>query len=92
MSEAIRTSDWLGALKEIDMNKSTYEQPTPTCPSCGYALDDNDMNSDFSEDDLFALAPNEGRTVVTCPQCDHGYWVQGGYAPTYTSAFSEEEL
>lgn len=40
----------------------TYQQPSPTCPGCGYALDSDDMNSDFADDDLWALAPDEGRT------------------------------
>lgn len=70
----------------------TYERPTPTCPGCGYALDYDDMNGDAGDDDLFALAPNEERTSVTCPQCGTSYWVQGGYKPTYTSAFAEEDL
>jgi predicted RNA-binding Zn-ribbon protein involved in translation (DUF1610 family) len=70
----------------------TYEQSAPTCPGCGYVLDSDDMNSGFSDDDLFALAPNEERTSVKCPQCDTSYWVQGGYKPTYTSSFNEDDL
>lgn len=70
----------------------TYQQPKPTCPGCGYALSDDDMNSGFGDDDLWSLAPDEGRTSVDCPNCDNSYWVQGGYRPTYTSAFAEEEL
>lgn len=70
----------------------THEQPAPTCPGCGYALDSDDMNSDFADDDLWALAPNEGRTSVQCPQCDNSYWVQGGYKPTYTTSFDEDSL
>lgn len=32
----------------VTMNKhNTYEQQKPTCPECGYALDDSDMNSDL---------------------------------------------
>lgn len=75
-------------MREIDL----YQQPAPTCPHCGYALDSDDMNSDFSDDDLWSLAPDEGRTSVQCPQCDNSYWVQGGYKPHYTSACSDEEL
>lgn len=60
---------------------------------CGYALDSDDMNSDFADDDdLWALAPDEGRTSVQCPQCDNSYWAQGGYKPTYTTSFSEDDL
>ncbi len=70
----------------------TWNRPTPTCPGCGYALDDDDMQSNFADGDLFAIAPREERASVTCPQCNSAYWVQGGYEPTYTSAFTEEEL
>ena len=69
----------------------TFQRPYPTCPHCGYSLDADDMNS-ISSEDLWALAPNEERAAIQCPQCDAEYWVQGGYAPHYTSAFSEEEL
>lgn len=70
----------------------TFQQPMPTCPGCGYALDHDDMSSGFGDDDLYALAPDEGTTSVTCPQCDNSYWVRGGYKPTYTSSFDEDEL
>lgn len=70
----------------------TYQQPSPTCPGCGYALDSDDMNSDFADDDLWGLAPDEETTSVTCPQCGTSYWVKGGYKPTYTSSFDENDL
>lgn len=70
----------------------TWDRPTPTCPGCGYALDYADMQSDFADADLFAIAPREERASVTCPQCNITYWVQGRYTPTYTSAFAEEDL
>ena len=53
----------------------TYEMPKPTCPGCGYALDDDDMNSDFGDDDLWSLAPDEGvprcnaRSATTATGC-----------------------
>ena len=62
----------------------------PTCPGCGHVLTDDEMHG--HEDDLWALAPNEGRTVIKCPVCDIEYHVQGGYTPEYTSAFAEEDL
>jgi uncharacterized protein with PIN domain len=68
----------------------TQMQPMPTCPHCGYALDSDDMHS--QDADLWAAAPKESREIVKCPQCDNEYWIQGGYIPSYTSAFSEEEL
>lgn len=71
---------------------NTFQQSSPTCPHCGYALDTDDMLSDFSDADLFAIAPNDESADVTCPQCDKEYAVQGGYRPHYTSAFSHEEL
>jgi predicted RNA-binding Zn-ribbon protein involved in translation (DUF1610 family) len=70
----------------------TFQTAHPTCPHCGYELDDDDMQSHFSDDDLYALAPDEGAAVVRCPQCDNEYAVQGGYKPHYTSAFSLDEL
>ena len=72
----------------------TFEAPRPTCPHCGHELDVDEMGYGASvcENDLWALAPNEGRSVVVCPVCDKQYWVQGGYQPHYTSAFSEEDL
>jgi hypothetical protein len=45
-----------------------------------------------ADGDLFGAAPNEERLPDTCPVCNQEYWIQGGYAPKYTSAFSEEEL
>lgn len=72
---------------------STAERTdTPTCPHCGYALDYEDMQSGFSDVDLFALAPNEDTAVVMCPNCDSEYAVRGGYKPFYVSALSEDEL
>lgn len=69
-----------------------FETPHPVCPHCFHAFDADDMNSGFSEDDLWALAPQEGRTSATCPQCDQVFWIQGSYKPTYTTAFAEEDL
>lgn len=68
----------------------TFQQRTPTCPHCGYAMDDDDMVD--ADDDLFAAAVDEQRLPATCPSCDAQYWLLGGYRPHYTTAFSEEEL
>ena len=68
----------------------THHTLHPACPHCGYELNDDDMLA--SSEDLYALAPNEESAVVTCPQCDKEYAVQGGYRPHYTSAFSLDEL
>lgn len=70
----------------------TFQKPKPTCPHCGYALDTEDMNSGFSEADLWAAAPDEMTATIKCPSCDQEYAVRGGYVPHYTSAFSEDEL
>lgn len=72
---------------------NTFQTAHPTCPHCGYELNNDDMvDHETSEADLYALAPDEGTAVVKCPQCDKEYAVQGGYRPHYTSAFSEDEL
>ena len=79
--------------KRIDMSEhETVEQPFPTCPGCGYRLDEQDMVSGFSEDDLWAIAPTEALASVKCPQCDQFYWVRGGYKPIYTTSFNEWDL
>lgn len=70
----------------------TFQQSSPTCPHCGYALDEEDMFSNFSKSDLFDLPSSEEQAEVNCPQCDMSYWVQGGYRPHYTSAFDKEML
>ena len=77
----------------------TYERITPTCPQCGHEMTDDEMSSNQyvdgdDGDDLWALAPEEGRTKVVCPSvlCEKPYYVQGGYRPQYTSAISEDEL
>lgn len=46
----------------------------------------------MGEDDLFALAPNEGRATINCPSCGVEYHIQGGYIPTYTTALDEDQL
>ncbi len=73
---------------------NTFQTPSPTCPHCGHELDDDEMlyGKPTCEEDLYALAPNEGSAVVQCPRCDQEYAVQGGYKPYYTSAFSLDEL
>lgn len=70
----------------------TENQARPTCPACGYALDDHDMSSDFGATDLWALPLAEEVASIECPQCDAAYWVKGGYTPRYSSAFAEEQL
>jgi transposase-like protein len=73
---------------------NTFQAPSPTCPHCGHELDEDEMlyGKPTCDEDLYALAPNEGSTVVQCPRCDLEYAVQGGYKPHYTSAFSLDEL
>lgn len=68
----------------------TFRRPHPTCPYCGHKQNHDEMVECVT--DLFRLVIEEDRTVVQCPGCDQEYWVLGGYAPNYTSAFSEEEL
>lgn len=72
----------------------TEETIRPTCPHCGHMMDSDEMcyGKPTCDEDLWALAPEEGRAVVECPACDHQYWVRGSFKPQYTSAFSEEEL
>ncbi len=73
---------------------STFQRPHPTCPHCGHEMDTDEMlyGAPTCSEDLFSLAPEEGKTTIECPRCDKEYWVQGGYQPHYTSAFAEEEL
>ena len=72
----------------------TFQQPAPTCPHCGHAMNTDEMlyGAPTCGADLFALAQNEGQTTVECPVCDQKFGVQGGYTPHYTTAFSEDEL
>ena len=72
----------------------TFQQPTPTCPHCAHAMNVDEMiyGEPTCEADLFALAPEEGRTDIKCPACDEFYWVKGGFKPHYTSAYAEEDL
>jgi len=77
----------------------TYARPQPTCPHCGHAMTDDEMSGNRyvdgdDGDDLWALAPEEGRTKVICPYvlCEKPYFVQGGYRPQYTSAIDEDDL
>ena len=67
-----------------------YREAAIFCPHCDYAFTNDDMVD--SETDLYALAPSEGETDLTCPSCNQAFWVRGDYQPQYTTAFSEEEL
>jgi hypothetical protein len=64
----------------------------PTCPICGYGLTDDDMHAHLGEEDLWALAPDEGRAEIRCPACGVTYHCQGGYRPEYTTALDEDDL
>lgn len=67
-----------------------FEQNKPVCPHCQHALNDDEMYLEGI--DIFLLAPTEDRAAIICPVCEYVYWIQGGYKPYYTTAFSEEEL
>jgi predicted nucleic acid-binding Zn-ribbon protein len=75
-------------------NQNVFQTPHPTCPHCGHELDDDEMlyGKPTCDEDLYALAPNEGSAVVQRPRCDQEYAVKGGYRPHYTSAFCLDEL
>ena len=64
---------------------------TPTCPHCCHAMTTDEM-VEYRDVSLFDLAHQELREAIKCPACDLEYWVQGGYVPTYTSAYAEEDL
>lgn len=64
----------------------------PTCPACGHAMTSDEMHAHLGQDDLWALAPDEGRTTIKCPACGVTYHCQGGYRPEYTSALDEDDL
>jgi len=75
------------------MNEHT-ETPTPTCPGCDHALtiEEMQLSHGASEEDLFGLAPDEGRAVIKCPVCDIEYHCKGGYRPHYCTSFNEDDL
>lgn len=70
----------------------TFRTTSPMCPDCGHAMTTEEMLG--NEVDLFALAPNEGRTEIVCPNvtCGSHYHCQGSYRPEYTSAMDECDL
>lgn len=72
------------------MTWTSEEAPTCPVPSCGYSLTIDDMMG--HDPDLFALAPDEGRTTIVCPSCGVTYHCQGWYRPRYTTALDEREL
>lgn len=76
------------------MSHNTFQTDHPTCPNCGHELTDDEMQygKPTCDEDLYALAPNEGTTWIKCPLCDQDYAVKGGYRPHYTSAFHEDLL
>lgn len=67
-----------------------YEKTTVVCPHCNIDFGVDEMLS--SDIDLYALAPNEEHAEIECPYCDKEFVVHGGYIPTYTTAFSHEEI
>jgi hypothetical protein len=76
-----------------------FEKPAPVCPHCGHEMTDDEMGKNqYTDgddgDDLWALAPEEGRTKVVCPHvlCEKPYFVRGSYKPQYTSAINEDDL
>lgn len=76
-----------------------YLKPAIVCPHCGHEMTDDEMGANHyavgsDGDDLWALAPEEGRTKVVCPSvlCEKPYYVQGGYVPQYTTAIDEDDL
>jgi len=78
---------------------NTENMPAPVCPHCGHEMTDDEMSGNrYVEgddgDDLWALAPQEGRTKVVCPNvlCEKPYFMRGGYTPKYTTAINEDDL
>ena len=72
---------------------SCYRTLRPMCPNkdCHHILLETEMEGTDGED-LFALAPEEGRAEVICPTCGMTYWVEGGYTPEYTTALDPDDL
>lgn len=66
------------------MSHDIFQQPTPVCPHCGHALDTDEMLE--CREDLFALAPAEGETEVTCPVCDLEYAILACNSPATLTA------
>lgn len=61
-----------------------------TCPSCDHEVTNDEALG--MDEDLYALAPDEGRAEIRCPSCGVTYYCQGGYVPTYTTALDEDAL
>lgn len=74
------------------MPATTQTQAVPTCPSCGHEMTTDEMHAHLGQEDLWALAPDEGRTEIQCPSCGVTYHCQGGYRPEYTTALNEDDL
>ncbi len=68
----------------------TTRTPLPVCPHCGHEFGHDDMHD--AETDLYALAHDEGKDEIECPECNKRFWVQGGYRPHYTTATNEDDL
>ncbi|CAG2132169.1 hypothetical protein [Cupriavidus numazuensis] len=71
---------------------ATFQTLMPVCPHCGHEFDSDDMNE--ADEDLWSLAPDEGRASVVCPDaaCGKEFHIQGGYRPRYTTAIDEDDL
>lgn len=64
------------------------------CPHCQHNFTSDEMCEFATEEGtfLYDLAHREDVESMECPVCDKSFWVRGGWHPTFTTAFAEEEL
>lgn len=59
------------------------------CPHCNHTYTDDDMYK--SQNDLWAICPNEESVEEKCVACGRVFFIQGGYIPIYTTYKTEDE-
>ncbi len=75
------------------MDHHTFNTRSPVCPACHHEMTTDEMvNHIHRGDDLFAIAPNEGRAELDCPACGQHYHIKGSYCPQYCTSLSEDDL
>ena len=67
-----------------------WSEGAPQCPGCDHEMTTDEMLG--HSEDLFALAPDEGRAEIECPSCGVTFYCQGGYRPHYTTSLDEDSI
>ena len=60
------------------------------CPHCGHEYNTDDMTK--SNNDLWAICPEEKDVEEICQKCSQIFWVRGIYNPVYQTFKTEEDL